>query len=282
MARATRTSQPAPLWGIGAYWRGAYPPWIALIVVLIGGRFAVARLWQVVSPPVPMPLFSMLILADIALAVWQVVGAWRSVSHWVDARARGDVLFAARVAIGAVAVVSATHALDQSARQTMALAPIAHAGPMPLEVRNGIVYLTGDISYDLLARFEATPTQGVSAIDLDSAGGHVFAARALAQRVMRRGLKTRVTKRCYSACTLIFMAGAHRDLGPEGKLGFHGYSLEAYPLPIDIGKEEEIDRAFLRERGVTARFAARVFATPHTDIWRPDRHALTAAGVLRD
>lgn len=282
MARATRIFQPASHWGLGSYWQGDCPPWIALVVVLIGGRLAVAELWHALSSPLSMPFFALLFLADMTLALWQLVGAWRSLSHWIDAQARGHVLLAGRVAVVAVAVVTVTHALDQVARQTAALVPAAYAGPQPLEVRNGVAYLTGDIGYDLLARFEATPATGVSAVDLDSAGGQVFAARALAQRVLARGLSTQVTKRCYSACTLIFMAGAHRDLGPEGTLGFHGYSLKAYPLPIDVAKEEAIDRAFLRDRGVSASFSTRAFATPHRDIWRPDRKVLAAAGVLRD
>lgn len=282
MTRATRTSRPASFRGIGGYWRGDCPPWIALFVVLIGGRWVVVQLWQSISLPVSPPLFAWLVLGDMVLALWQLVGAWRSLSRWVDSRARGEMLLAGRVAMVVTAVVSVTHALDQAARETAALAPVSFVGPRPLEVRNRVAYLTGDISYDLLARFEATPMKDVSMLDLDSAGGQVFAARAMAKRVMAWGLDTQVTKRCYSACTLIFMAGSRRDLGPEGELGFHGYLLQAQPLPIDVGQEEAIDRAFLRDQGVTASFATQAFATPHRDIWRPDRQVLIAAGVLRD
>lgn len=282
MARAIRISQPARRCGLGGYWRGTCPPWIALVLVLICGRMAVAELWQALPAPLPAPLFATLLCADMMLASWQVVGAWRSLSRGIDARAQGHVLLAGRVAVTVVAVVIATHAIDRAAWQTAASSPVSRVGPQPLEVRNGVAYLTGTIDYDLLARFEATPAARFSELDLDSAGGQVFAARALARKVKAQGVKTRVSKRCDSACTLIFMAGSHRALGPKGELGFHGYLLQANALQIDVAAQEAIDRAFLRDQGVSASFAARAFATPHAEIWRPDRSVLADAGVLSD
>ena len=280
MARRIRISRPAPLRIIGGYWRGDCPPWIALFVVLIGGRLVLGQLWRSLPLPMSTPLFALLIAADVALALWQMVGAWRSLSQGVDARAQGHVLLAGQVTVVVVAVVIVNSGLDQAARQ--AQTPVRYVAPEPLQVRDGVAYLTGEIDYDLMARFDATPAASFSTLELDSAGGRIFAARALAKRVSARGLTTLVTKRCYSACTLIFMAGAHHDLGPKGELGFHGYHLEPYQPLIDVAAQEAIDRAFLRDHGVSESFVKRAFATPHKDIWLPDRQVLAAAGVLRD
>lgn len=268
-----------PLGLIVAYWRGACPPWLAVFGVLIGGRIAVAQGWKLVDLPVATAPFVLLLTADAVLAVWQVVGAWRSVARGFDRSARATARLAGLVTVALAVPVTLTLLTNQAARQVAAPPPRAKA-PRPLTVENGVARLKGEIDYDLLARFEATPAGAMQAIDLDSPGGNVFAARALALRVAARGLTTRVTERCYSACTLIFVAGARRELGPKGRLGFHGYALET-PFPmIDVAAEEATDRAWMRAHGVSAPFVARAYATPNDQIWRPGRQVLAAAGVL--
>ena len=105
----------------------------------------------------------------------------------------------------------------------------------------------------------------------------------MAKLIQAQGLATYASGLCASACTLIFAAGERRQLGPEGQLGFHGYTLEIFGgLPqIDLMAEQQKDRKFLISQGVHADFIDQIYATAPTDLWRPSPDQLRAAGVLR-
>ena len=119
---------------------------------------------------------------------------------------------------------------------------------------------------------------------LDSTGGNIFAGRSMAREIAGAGLATRVEGRCFSACTLAFVAGAPRSLGADGKLGFHGYAFDSAMRvqTFDVGKEEARDRDWMAAQGVAADFLDRVFATPPSELWQPERAELVAAGVIAD
>ncbi len=65
-------------------------------------------------------------------------------------------------------------------------------------------------------------------VELNSPGGSVAAALAIAETVRKRGLTTYVPPegRCYSACTLIWFAGARRIAHSTSYIGIHRASAE--------------------------------------------------------
>ena len=71
----------------------------------------------------------------------------------------------------------------------------------------------------LLARYPQTEL-----IALDSPGGLVIPALEIAEKIDQRAIDTVILddSKCYSACSLMFMAGAARSA--EGKLGVHQIS----------------------------------------------------------
>jgi hypothetical protein len=77
------------------------------------------------------------------------------------------------------------------------------------------------------------------------------------------------------------MAGDARTLGPEARLGFHRYQMEAPDkvLILDIGAEMEKDRSYFASRGVSEGFLDQVFQAGHGDIWFPNHAVLHEAGV---
>ena len=48
---------------------------------------------------------------------------------------------------------------------------------------------------------------GIALVEVNSPGGQVSPAIAIADLIRKRGLDTLAEGRCYSACTLIFLAG---------------------------------------------------------------------------
>lgn len=123
----------------------------------------------------------------------------------------------------------------------------------------------------------------IEKIHLTSPGGHIYEARGAAKLIREQGLSTLAPGLCASACTLMFIAGSARSLGPKGQLGFHSYSLETFGgLPqINLKAEQDKDRKFLISQGISPDFARQIHTTPANDLWRPIPERLKAAGVLR-
>ncbi len=117
---------------------------------------------------------------------------------------------------------------------------------------------------------------------MTSIGGHIYEARGFANLIRARGLSTIVKGDCSSACTLVFVAGAHRSLPPDARLGFHRYALEFGPvLPnLDLEKEQNKDRAFFRSQGINESFLIQMFEEPSTKLWYPSHEEALQAGLL--
>jgi hypothetical protein len=252
---------------------------LAVFGVVVGGRGALALLWHHLSAPLPRPLFAALLLADAALAVWQVTGTWRSIRRGFEPAADRLARFTLQVVALLSLPVILNGWLDHLTRQVpprvLAVAPVE-----PLPVTGTTAILAGDIDYPMLARFDATPSASFTTLRLTSAGGLVYAARALAQRVAAPGLATEVQGGCLSACTLVFVAADRRSLGPDGRLGFHAEALNDPVSLVNLGAEQARDTAYLQGRGVTPAFLGRVLRTPDAAMWFPDRATLALAGVL--
>jgi len=92
----------------------------------------------------------------------------------------------------------------------------------------------------------------------------------------------RINRARPSVCTLVFVAGRTRSLGPEGRLGFHGYKIESKfrVQTLDIAAEQSRDRAYFRSRGVAAWFLDRAYRTLPPGLWVPSRDALRKSRVI--
>lgn len=125
-----------------------------------------------------------------------------------------------------------------------------------------------------------TNNEGIEGIVLNSRGGRVFEARAVAKQIRERGSKTYVFEDCLSACTTAFIAGKRRYLAEGARLGFHGYRLQSVLPTIDVDEEQEKDLAFYRAQGVAPAWLDKIFSEPHESIWFPDQQELVGAGVV--
>ena len=261
------------------YWQGETSSLGAVVAVMLGGRLAMGLCWSLVTYPIPWLFFYLLGAADSALLFWQVIGGWRCLSTRFDRVADRLLLLSAHLAVMILTFVTLFSWLDHLASQAPA-PPWSEISVSPLPVSEQTAILDGPIDFRALQSFDATPADSFATLRLDSPGGLVYAARALAQRVAERGLTTEVLGDCLSACTLVFLAAEKRRLGETARLGFHSYAeLTTVPL-LDIPEQQARDRAFLEDRGLATDFLNRIAETPPTEMWFPDRETLVAAGVL--
>jgi hypothetical protein len=220
------------------------------------------------------------------LLIWQVVGGWRLASRIM--RDTGDFAVSAAIYAGITLafILALVQAIDQISENY--LLPVDLSGHVPelLEIRDDgrVIVLNGAISYDVNTSLKVTIQKfpNATTVSLESEGGSIFAGPALALTIAEHALATQVDGQCSSACTLVFMAGAPRILGPNGQLGFHGYAFDdaLWVRLLDVNEQEAVDRAFFTRRGISREFIDRVFATPSSEIWQPDRAELIAGGVI--
>lgn len=145
----------------------------------------------------------------------------------------------------------------------------------------------------------------VTAVHLHSHGGELAEARDMADMVTQRGLATRVTGTCDSACALIFLAGGDRSLASGATIGFHRFSWDADSVrdffdanSTDFGWSDPFDLAewlyedtqaeifdhltYMLGRGVDPAFAIQSLRADTDGMWYPPRAVLIASGVVTD
>lgn len=227
----------------------------------------------------------------VALGTWQLVGIWRSAGRRIRERkecGKGAAwAYLARVATALGFLFLVMNTLAYRAPSAWAYVKIAFGdGPIPhhiLRVLNGglEIELAGGIDFgtsaDLRTLLDATPQ--VRTIDFNSLGGRIAEALHVRDLIRERHLATYTDAWCASACTVAYMGGYPRYLGPGGKLGFHRYTFPGLTpeqdAAVNIQGEQELINA-----GVSRVFAAKVFTTASTDLWVPDRSTLLAAHVV--
>jgi hypothetical protein len=149
--------------------------------------------------------------------------------------------------------------------------------PYQLRVVNdgSVLELSGSFSWALPQSFQAVlaGAPNIRMIRLESPGGHVQPAIQIATLIHERGLDTYVGRFCASACTIAFLGGRQRWLGPSARLGFHQASAPGLPSELVNGY---LKAAYDNFR-VPPAFVARVLSTPASDLWFPTQPELRAA-----
>lgn len=266
---------------IALHWQGRLALLPSCLLLGLGLRFGLDALTGLRPPGWPFAATLGVSLASASVLLWQLVGGARAVArggHDLFASAAGGA------ALLATALIFAVSEIDTWSARALP-PPELPALPVPFAVHDGTIRIEGNIGFAALNRLDAALASGrkVAVIELESPGGRIPAARGIARRILDRGLATRATGTCASACTLIFAAGRARSLAPGARLGFHGYHIGIYDSAIrSLATEESRDSAFLRARGIAPGFIARAFATPHDEMWFPSASELRAAGWLSD
>ena len=155
----------------------------------------------------------------------------------------------------------------------------------------------------LRALLKANPQ--VRMLELNSAGGSVWASQIISDIVIDYELDTRVDGDCDSSCVTIFLAGNSRSMTRGSRLGFHQvqwsaanifeyYEREAENygwedpwefaewVYLDTQQEVYLALNYMVSRGVDPGFAIQSIRKPDGALWRPHRAVLRAAGVLTE
>jgi hypothetical protein len=226
----------------------------------------------------------LLIAVSVAMPLWSVVGIWRSSEKHVQRGGKAFWAGAARVgvAFGLLSVVGnwSNHNIGGQAIELAEIA-IGHDSLAMVDVKvapnGGSILLSGVLGTGSAERVRTilAATPDIKLVQLDSIGGRIFEAQAIAAEVRQRRLNTYVTGMCVSACTIIFLAGEARAATPNARIGFHRGSLAGEP--IDRGQDPMIN--VYRKAGISQAFLERVKNTPSESMWYPTREELAANGI---
>lgn len=146
--------------------------------------------------------------------------------------------------------------------------------------------INGSMDIGILQEFERMLEKHpqLREVAFNSSGGNVYQARGLAKLIIARKLDTYVSGECYSACTIAYLAGTNRYMGPEGKLGFHQYRMKSRMLNphFDVEIEQDRDISYFRSRIPANTFVERIFESRNNDLWIPEQQDLLATGVVHE
>jgi hypothetical protein len=122
--------------------------------------------------------------------------------------------------------------------------------------------------------------KGIREVVLAGPGGRASTGFELFRLFRERKLATHVDTGCASACTLAFLGGVERSIGPRGRLGFHRASFPGMGDNDMYESNRGMRRFLIYSARLTPEFADRVFDTPAASIWVPTPQELLAGGVI--
>ena len=251
---------------------GALAAWITVTGdYLRGGSIALLVAWPLLL------LFS----------VWCIVGAWRSSTAFAESG--GSSLWAGLAKLVLLASAASTLAtalwdfvpnVGAYLRMARGIDPIGHV-QATLSADGRRLRLHGPLGLGDGERVRVLTTKnaGVRIVELESPGGRLKEGEEIAALVKQAAWHTRTTGDCESACTLIHMAGARKQLLPGGRLGFHRASAGTLNPMLDSLANRELVRIY-RQAGLPERFIERTLATPASRMWHPSRDELVGAGLV--
>jgi hypothetical protein len=221
-------------------------------------------------------------------ALWQlwliVIAARRTIREGGDRRFAGLAIAGAAFAAAVVAGILHEKAVPQLEEMWDILQGDERLGDLDIVVvdEGRTLILDGALGIDAAKEVRAALERnaGLRTVVVAGPGGRVGPAYQIARLIRARGLETRVERQCYYACTVVFLGGVRRAIGPRGELGFHRLSFPG----MDDSELADANRS-LRDfmtfvAQVAAPFVRRVMETPSESIWIPTPRELLDAGVI--
>lgn len=226
-------------------------------------------------------------LGAVTVQVWQIVGLYRATRTYSRDGGRVSVAIWGWIALALMGIGSGTAVVTQIVPQAIEWTSILNGDKgipamqlvlLPsgteVEISGGLPAGCADEFREFLAK-----TPRIMVLHIDSIGGRVKEAMAIAKIVEDRGMTTFVAQKCMSAATLIFVAGKERYALAGAKIGFHGASFPGLDKATLAITNEGV-RKYLKNAGVKAEFISNVESVPPEKMWFPTTDELIAAGVL--
>ena len=167
--------------------------------------------------------------------------------------------------------------------------PLSPVPPPPqftleIDADGRVLHFSGTVDFGLTAALrEAVAAHPlIRLVILDSNGGYIAEARGAVSILRAHAIATHVEGHCASACALIFAGGAQRTLGPDARLGLHGYAIrnDRHYGMIDPRVEMQRDLAIYRAQAISEDFIAKLADLPPSPMWYPGHAELEAAGMI--
>jgi hypothetical protein len=270
-------------------WQGEAPAWFVLVIVYpmtVGGVLWLNR-WL---NDLPYQVLSNWQYSNLWCIGWVLLLVLLTMGSVVSFRSLGRSVEKGRKAAqwvqGIIVLVAAPyllitvfgkgfevgHSLTESAK-----AALGGAYEFQVPDSGAELQVSGEVTFGLADRLqeELDAHPNVSRIRLESVGGDIGEASRAAEIISARELDTVVSRKCVSACTIMFVAGKRRTVEKDAKLGFHA---ARSPDPT-AGAKGSVRRA-LSPYGIPKAFLSKVEATEPKAMWYPTREELLAAGVL--
>jgi hypothetical protein len=229
-----------------------------------------------------LPTFALI----IAVLIWQVVGAFRSARRGLD-HPDGIIKVIAIFFMTSAITISTFWQVTDQYHQLFDPAPPPFVDPaiitLPRTVDGAEIMLSGPITLKQYNAFrDIVDVEKLRRVTLNSTGGNIFAARGFHRIIVERGLDTHVTADCFSACTIVFIAGKNRTAEPSARFGFHAYAYHHNHTgqQIDLHVEQSKDIARFDRIQTPSPFITQIFATPADEMWHPTHADLHAANIL--
>jgi hypothetical protein len=288
--------QPAPGGLLIRHWRGQYNLprtfWLHVIGLNVAiDLFSVAA--GLVSTHLDVGLSALLAFGIMLLyppiLVWQQVGLWRSSTRYARFHGRRTAALPAKGFVVFCSAFFLHHYAAEAPAQARELTNILRGDPewtsfsAIVDGSGRTVTIRGNLQSGCHWEFDRVLASApeATALLIDSPGGRLAEGERIAAAVRRRHLDTVAIGDCESAATVVFLAGAHRSLGPRGTLGFHSPSLPEASATSLLELAMELQLSLdMHAAGVSEPFIRRTLNTPGSDMWYPTRPVLRAAGVL--
>jgi hypothetical protein len=219
-------------------------------------------------------------LLIVVLAIWQLVGIWRSATHYQQNGKRfwGGVAKALMVLGGLQVVFSFfTVATPQIAGIFEIVTGDSHVGPHQFRIlaAGEMLEFSGGITFGVAKEMEGflNAMTNVKTVRLNSLGGRLLEAQKMSDLIKARRLSTLVERDCLSACTIVFLGGTDRAVLSNARLGFHQPAfrgMTASDRLIAIANEERRLQGF----GLSRAFAERANRAEPSSMWFPDKNEL--------
>jgi hypothetical protein len=247
---------------------------VHIAIHLIGGLAHGIAIWNILFPLIAIIL------------IWQIVGTIRAALYGLD---HPDGIFKIIALFGALMVVtiSTFWQVNDQYHRLYDPPPPPFIDPAIIELPRSVdgteITLTGPINLKQYNAFrDIIDVNKLRRVVLDSQGGNIFAARGFHRLIVERGLDTHVTTDCFSACTIIFIAGENRTAETSARFGFHAYAYHHGHTgqQIDVSVEQAKDITLFSRLNTPATFVTKIFATPADDMWHPSHAELRRANIL--
>ena len=276
---------------IQAHWRGehslAHSYWINGVLITVLVRSASAALQKVMVAPLGISLdYLALIVFEavvlVGIAIWQLVGIWRSAQNHKERTGRRAWANVAMVLVvfGFIGTAKTTSDYGKIVSVYYQALTGQSLAEYSVEIVETDIRLNGYINFKAVDEIRELleSRRDLNSLVIDSPGGFIGAAVELSEIVQRRGLTVVVWGNCLSGCTLLLVASPEPTIVPGSVVGFHRSG------GIDVAEIEVETNRLMEEtyasHGVPQSIIRKAMSTPYEEMWTPSLGELVETKII--